>query len=82
MFELGGQSPRQGPKTTYPHFFSSDFGHFISEIEEKAKNKKVCKKFIYHVQVGGAVTLLEKVGGSAETPNPPVPAALGIIILT
>ena len=40
VFKLGGRDPRQGPKTTYPHFFSSDFGHFILEIEKKSRKNK------------------------------------------
>ena len=40
VFKLGGRELRQRPKTTYPHFLSVDSGHFILEIEEKAKNKQ------------------------------------------
>ena len=51
----GAEARSKGQKSPTPIFFS-DFGHFILEIEEKTKtnNKKVWKKFLYHVQAGGA----------------------------
>ena len=35
----GAKTRDKGQKSPTPHFFSSDFSHFISEIEEKAKYK-------------------------------------------
>ena len=35
----GAKAKGKGQKPPIPIFFTSDFGHFISEIEEKAKNK-------------------------------------------
>ena len=40
VFKLGGGGEARGKGQNHqPHFFSSDVGHFILEIEEKAEEK-------------------------------------------